>query len=325
MPLRSSTAGDPYAPADTMTRSALSRPRADSITQRTSIVDCDAIDERLGDDREVLSVPRRVEVRERGVPTNCLPGVDRRRCESDGGVEIVDGVEPRQADTGSGIEHGAMERRQVAVAIRAGVDRGFGPAQVGLDLGERPPVAPFVVVRTGAPDDEAGVVGGATADDPRARGRPVGRLRLPEVGHRKDSRVEHVRRPPSARMAAVVRARLDEADGPIRVLAQPGCKHATRRPASDDEHVEPLRHPTTLRRSPSQKIERLDGVALAAEDLVDERDDARIRVELVRQLLQPVSLVVVDEELGPDPALGDARGGSARPRSAARGGRSHRG
>ena len=178
----SSTAGDPYAPADTMTRSALSRPLADSIPSArppSSATRSTSVSETI----VRFPLPRCVQVCERGVPTNCP-----RALIAAGASPMVASRSLMESSRGrpTQVRHRAgRDGRERSPSIRAGVDRGFGSPQEGLELGERPPVSPFVVVRTGAPDDEAGVVGGATADDPRPRGRPVGRLRLPEVGHRK--------------------------------------------------------------------------------------------------------------------------------------------
>ena len=208
--------------------------------------DLDAVDECLGDNRQVRPRPCVVEIRERGVPANCSQGVDGRRSDADGGVQVVEIRESGQSDARTGLEQRAMERRQVVRAIRPRADRGFGPAQVRLELGERPAVSPLVVVVTRAPHDEARVVSRATAEDARARGRPVVGLGLPEVRHRQGASVEHVRGPASFRVAAVVRPGLDEADRPLRLLAQSCGEHAARRPSTHDDHVEALGHPATL-------------------------------------------------------------------------------
>src|SRR5207342_2270215 len=82
----------------------------------------------------------------------------------------------------------------------------------------------------------------ASAEDARARGGPVVGRCLPEVRHRKGTRVEHVRGPAPLRVAAVIGSGLDEADRPLRLLAQPSCQHAARRPAANDEDIEALGH-----------------------------------------------------------------------------------
>ena len=246
IPLRSRRAGDPYAPAATITVSAVSRPLSETTPTRPPSGDLDAVDECLGGNRQVRPRPCVVEIRERSVPANCSHGVDGRRSDADGGVEVVEIRESGQSDARTGLEQRAMERRQVVRAIRPRADRGFGPAQVRLELGERPAVSPLVVVVTRAPHDEARVVSRATAEDARARGRPVVGLGLPEVRHRQGASVEHVRGPASFRVAAVVRSRLDKADRPLRLLAQSCGEHAARRPSTHDDHVEALGHPPTL-------------------------------------------------------------------------------
>ena len=243
--------------------------------------DLDAVDECLGGNRQVRPRPCLVEIRERGVPANRSHGVDGRRSDADGRVEVVEIRESRQSDARTGLEQRAMERRQLVRAIRPRADRGFGPAQVRLELGERPAVAPLVVVVTRAPHDEARVVSRATAEDPRARGRPVVGLVLPEVRHRQGASVEHVRGPASFRVAAVVRPGLDEADRALRLLAQPCGEHAARRPSTHDDHVEALGHPATLfgaaarsgSRFSSQRATATEGTAREAPSLPHCADD----------------------------------------------------
>ena len=118
IPLRSSRAGDPYAPAATTTVSAASRPLSETTPSARPPGNLDAIDECLRDDRQVRPRPCLVEIREPSVPPNCSQGVDGRRSDADGGVEVIEIRESRQSDARAGLEQRTMERRQVVRAIR---------------------------------------------------------------------------------------------------------------------------------------------------------------------------------------------------------------
>ena len=90
--------------------------------------DLDPVDECVGDNRQVRTRPCLVEIRERRVPANGSHGVDGRRSDADGRVEVVEIRESRESDARTGLEQRAMERRQVVRAICPRADRSFGPA-----------------------------------------------------------------------------------------------------------------------------------------------------------------------------------------------------
>src|SRR4029078_3464866 len=110
----------------------------------------------------------------------------------------------------------------------------------GRDTRCAPPPPPRVFRRR-AFEQHTRVVCGAAADHPRARLRAVLLVvALPEVGlGREQAGVEDVGRPAAFGRVAVVRARLDEADRAVGVLAQPRSERAACGAAPEDEDVVP--------------------------------------------------------------------------------------
>ena len=188
---------------------------------RAIALDQHAVDERVREDRQVAARARRVEVREGRVPAH---RADR-----------VDGVQDR-AVAGRVGERGVPGRELLARDLPH-ADRALRAAQVRLDRLVAPAVPPLVVVRGRAGDQDAGVVRRAAADDAGAQLRAVLAVGLPRVRERERACVEHVRRPASTVVGAVVRPRLDEPDAPP-VLAQPRREHAAGGAAARDQHVE---------------------------------------------------------------------------------------
>ena len=115
----------------------------------------------------------------------------------------------------------------------------LGAAQVRLELGVAPAVAPLVVVGRRARDHGAGVVRRAAAEHTRPQLRAVVAVGLPGVRERERAAVEQVVRPPATRRTA-------RSPGPasIRqtvrsaVLAQPRREHAPGRTAARHDDVE---------------------------------------------------------------------------------------
>ena len=131
--------------------------------------------------------------------TTPLRALNGRGSESDGGVKVVDGLEPRQANAGTGLEQRAMERRQVVRLDPSGCGSRLRPG-AGRARARRTSIRPPIRRnRAGAPDDKAGVVGGAAADDPRPRRRPVVRLGLQrwDIGRVRASSMSAGQRPSS--------------------------------------------------------------------------------------------------------------------------------
>src|SRR5205085_3579903 len=106
------------------------------------------------------------------------------------------------------------------------------------------------------PEQDAGVVRGAAAEDPRAELRAV-LLGLggPRVREGELPGVEDVVRPAAALVRAVVGPGLNEADAARGVLGEPRGEDAARSPAAEHDHVEPLHAASlkapTRRRRPS--------------------------------------------------------------------------
>ena len=80
-------------------------------------------------------------------------------------------------------------------------------------------------------------MGRAAAQYLRAERREPALVGVPLVGLRDAARVEELLRPAAVRVRAVVRTRLDEADGAALVLGQAPGEDAAGRPASEHEHV----------------------------------------------------------------------------------------
>ena len=181
----------------------------------------DAVDERVGEDRQVVTSARGVEVGEGRVPADGADRVDR----------VHDRLVPRRRS------EGAMPRRQLVGREPTYAHLTFRPLQVRLDRVIAPAVAPFVVVRGGALEHDAGVVSGAATQDPGAQLRAIFTIGLPSVREGQLTGIEHVLRPAPVRVLPVVRSRLDETDPPP-ALAQARSQDAARRAATDDQYVE---------------------------------------------------------------------------------------
>jgi hypothetical protein len=82
----------------------------------------------------------------------------------------------------------------------------------------------------------------AFAKDSEATGCDIGRVRASSMS---DGQA-------SFRISAIIRAGLDEADHPLRLLAQPRGENATRCPTTHDDHVEALAHAAILFRATVQ-------------------------------------------------------------------------
>ena len=96
---------------------------------------------------------------------------------------------------------------------------------------------PFVVVGRGAPGNEAGVVGRASANDPRPRCPRIVAVEAPIVGQRDASSIQQIGRPATVGQRTVVRAGLDDTNGAAWIFAEPRGQHATSGPAAKDEYV----------------------------------------------------------------------------------------
>ena len=234
MPLRSSIAGEPYAPAASTTCSARSSP-ADVARRRAVAVEQHAVDERVGEDRQVLAPARRVEVGEGRVPAHRADGVDR----------VQDRVGAGRLGERARATATAPRGRPAHAQLRA------RRAEVGLDRRVAPAVAPLVVVRRRAREHHARVVRRAAADDARAQLRAVLAVGLPRVREGEPARVEHVRRPAPAVVRAVVGPRLDQADAPPALAsraartqpAEPPPTTSTSKLSPPAHGIDPIRRP----------------------------------------------------------------------------------
>ncbi len=109
------------------------------------------VDQRVGHDREVRPLPRRIEIGERSVPTNVADRVDHDRRGTFEGSGIVEVLEQGKADLRSRVESGAHEWLEVVhsrgtnakhllAETSVGFERGIGPSRV-------PRRSPLVEVR----------------------------------------------------------------------------------------------------------------------------------------------------------------------------------
>jgi hypothetical protein len=189
-----------------------------------------AVDERVAADREIRPRSRRIEIREPRVPASCAAHV---RGVDDG---VVAGRVRERAVPGRDLLHGERSRREDR--LRALEER--------RDLGVAPAGAPRLEVLGRWAQEDARVVRRAAADHACAELRAVLAGGLPGVRERERPRVEQVGGPPAALERAVVRPRLDEADGARRVLREPRGEHTARGPTARDRHV--VRHARRIRR-----------------------------------------------------------------------------
>ena len=201
------------------------RRRARSLSRVVRAGSCseprlDPVDERVGEDRQVRSPASRVEIGEGGVPAHGADAVHR----------VHDRAPPAPGERAvPGRELVGGERARAASARRAP-----GTARAP----RAPAVAPLVVVGGAPAEHDARVVRRAAAEDAGAQLRAVLAVGLPGVRERERAAVEHVVGPAAAGVGPVVGARLDQADGALRVLAQPRREHAPGRAAARDDDVE---------------------------------------------------------------------------------------
>jgi hypothetical protein len=199
----------------------------------------DAARRRAGADGQVVAVTGRVHVGEGRVPADGSERVDPNGRDALDGVGVVEVAQLREAQLAGRLDHGSMPRPDLLVRARPHSQLGLGAPQVRPKRPEAEGLAPLVVVAGRAPDREAGIVGGAAAEDPGPQGGPTAAER-PVVRVRDGPRVEHLGGPAAPVIGAVVRAGLDQADGAVRILAQARGQDAAGGPASNDEHVEAL-------------------------------------------------------------------------------------
>jgi hypothetical protein len=197
-----------------------------------------AIDQRVAEHAEVRTLPRTVQVRERGVVPRT---VDHVRGHQSGADALE--VEVRQVREARGqrrVEHGRMPRAGVRPVGPARSQRRACTVQARLERPPRPrrPTgrAPALVLRGGAPGHRARIVCRAPAEHAGPR-QAVTRV-APVVAVRNRRRVEQLLRPPAGGARPIVRAGLHEAHGTAGVLAEPGGQDATRRSSPEDDRVE---------------------------------------------------------------------------------------
>ena len=217
----------------------------------------DPVDESVGQHGQVRSRTARVEVRERRVPACSVDDVRRERACADRPVEVVQVVEEREAERVRRLDEGDVEGTGRARVRGRGPQHGPRSFEEGPEALVRPAGAPLVVVRGRSLHDHARVHGRRASEDLPAERPPVRGPGSPEVRRRGRACVEDLRRPAALAQRPVVGAGLEQADAPVRVLAQSRREDASRRSATHDDDVEA--HGPRIRRGRyPQRVSPLD-------------------------------------------------------------------
>ena len=217
----------------------------------------DPVDESVGQHGQVRPRAAPVEIGERCVPACSADDVRRERACADRPVEVVQVVEDREAERVRRLDEGDVEGAGRTRVRGRRPQHGPRSFEEGPEALVRPAGAPLVVVRGRSLHRHARVHGRRAPEHLPAESPPVRGPGSPEVRRRSRACVEDLRRPAALTQWAVVGAGLDQADGPVGVLAQSGREDAPCRSATHDDDVEA--HGPRIRRGRyPQRVSPLD-------------------------------------------------------------------